>query len=43
MTRVFDAKAEESSLLRQIQRFISSYSLDSDSIAKLITDCISVA
>ncbi len=36
LARAFDAKAEESSSLRRIQRFISSYSLDSDLIAKLI-------
>lgn len=36
LARAFDAHAEESSSLRRIQRFISSYSLDSDLIAKLI-------
>jgi len=36
LARAFDAQAEESSSLRRIQRFISSYSLDSDLIAKLI-------
>ena len=36
LARAFDTQAEESSSLRRIQRFISSYSLDSDLIAKLI-------
>ncbi|UBM61385.1 IS4 family transposase [Candidatus Sulfidibacterium hydrothermale] len=36
LARGFDTQAEESSSLRRIQRFISSYSLDSDLIAKLI-------
>lgn len=36
LARAFDVQADESSSLRRIQRFISSYSLDSDLIAKLI-------
>ena len=36
LARGFDIKAEDSSSLRRIQRFISSYTLDSDIIAKLI-------
>jgi len=36
LARAFDTQAEESSSLRRIQRFISSYALDSSLIAKLI-------
>ena len=36
LSRAFDSKAEEVSSLRRIQRFISSYALDSDLIAQLI-------
>ena len=36
LSRAFDTKAEESSSLRRIQRFIAGYALDSDLIAKLI-------
>jgi len=36
LARAFDTKAEESSSLRRIQRFIAGYALDSDLIAKLI-------
>ena len=36
LARAFDTQSEESSSLRRIQRFISSYSLDSDLIARLI-------
>jgi len=36
LARAFDTKAEESSSLRRIQRFIAGYALDADLIAKLI-------
>ncbi len=36
LARGFDTKAEDSSSLRRIQRFISGYTLDSNIIAKLI-------
>jgi len=36
LSRAFDSKAEDISSLRRIQRFISTYVLDSDLIAKLI-------
>ena len=36
LANAFDSKSDASSSLRRIQRFIASYSLDSDLIARLI-------